>query len=147
MHLLSSRLITCAFVLVSGCALSEISAQNQQAQARIDTKTEQLAREQSTQRDLIDAQRELLRQREENQQRLSDLDARLDSLLRDNARIAAQTKAQEREKAAIEAQLRKYRAESTALSRDTSVSAAAKEARIEELKKQIDAYLKSIRPL
>jgi len=147
MHLLSSRLITCAFVLVSGCALSEIKAQNQQAQARVDTKTEQLAREQSTQRDLIDAQRELLRQREENQQRLSDLDARLDSLLRDNARIAAQTKAQEKEKAAIEAQLRKYRAESTALSRDTSVSDAAKEARIEELKKQIDAYLKSIRPL
>ncbi|HJY84135.1 MAG TPA: hypothetical protein VKK81_24000 [Candidatus Binatia bacterium] len=147
MHVLSSRLITCAFILVSGCALSEIKAQNQQAQARIDTKTEQLAREQSTQRDLIDAQRGLLRRREEDQQRLSDLDARLDSLLRDNARIAAQTKAQEREKAAIEAQLRKYRAESTALSRDTSVSDAAKEARIEELKKQIDAYLKSIRPL
>src|SRR5262249_25379383 len=138
---------TCAFILVSGCALSEIKAQNQQAQARIDTKTEQLAREQSTQRDLIDAQRGLLRRREEDQQRLSDLDARLDSLLRDNARIAAQTKAQEREKAAIEAQLRKYRAESTALSRDTSVSDAAKEARVEELKKQIDAYLKSIRPL
>jgi len=133
--------------LVSGCALSEIKAQNQQTQARIDTKTEQLAREQSIQQDLIDAQRELLQQREENQQRLSDLDARLDGLLRDNARIAAQTKAQEKEKAAIEAQLRKYRAENAALSRDTSVSAAAKEARIEELKKQIDAYLKSIRPL
>ena len=147
MHVLSSRLITCAFVLVSGCALSEIKAQNQQTQARIDTKTEQLAREQSIQQDLIDAQRELLQQREENQQRLSDLDARLDGLLRDNARIAAQTKAQEKEKAAIEAQLRKYRAENAALSRDTSVSAAAKEARIEELKKQIDAYLKSIRPL
>ena len=147
MHVLSSRLISCAFVLVSGCALSEIQAQNQQAQARIDTKTEQLAREQSTQQDLIDAQRELLRQREENQQRLSDLDARLDGLLRDNARIAAQTKEQEKEKAAIAAQLRKYRAESAALSRDTSGSDAAKEARIEELKKQIDAYLNSIRPL
>lgn len=136
-----------AFMLLWGCALSEMRAQNQQAQARIDAKIEQLAQEQSTQRALLDQQRTLLGQQEANQRQLTDLDARLDSLIRENAQTEAHNQTQQKQKEAIESQLRKYREQIAALRDNTSVPDAAKEARIEELKKQIDAYLKSIRPL
>jgi len=134
-------------MLLWGCALSEMNEQNKQAQARIDAKIEQLDQEQSTQRALLDQQRVLLGQQEANQRQLTDLDARLDTLMRENTRTEAHTKAQQKEKDAIESQLRKYREQIVALRQNTSVPDAAKEARIEELKKQIDAYLKGIRPL
>ena len=92
-------------------------------------------------------QKNLLQEQDEKQRVLNELDAKLASLIKENAQAEARNNAQREKKEEIESRLRKYREEISDLKSDPRSPDEEKKRRIEELEKRIDAYLKSLRAL
>ena len=130
-----------------GCTLTEMNRQNEEAINRIDTKTEVLREKQSEQAELLARQKELLQEREDLQAATAKINGDIATLEKEIARTKVESKAQQKKKVEIEAQLRKYREESAKIPNDPSSSNEEKKRRIDELQKQIDASLKSLRAL
>src|SRR5215813_7032925 len=95
-----------------GCTLAEMNRQNEEAINRIDAKTEALREEQSEQGKLLARQKELLQEREDLQSATLKINGDIATLEKEIARMKVESKAQQKKKVEIEAQLRKYREES-----------------------------------
>ena len=131
-----------ALFLSSACAITQLQRENEESQRRIDEQERVLQAQESQRAAQLSRQRKLLAELESKQMTLSELNARLGDLQRENDRIKADTAAQRNTQARLDSQLKQYKADIIALEKNNSLPNAEKQKRIEELKKQISAQLK-----
>jgi chromosome segregation ATPase len=142
--------LTFCSVLFTGCgqsALLQMRRDNAATETRIATKEDQLKAQEDQRAALSREQKNLLSELDTNQITLKELDAKLDNLRRENARIKADSEAQQKQKESLESQItkmkgisEKYQTEINALQKNDRLSADEKRKRIDELRKQIKAH-------
>jgi chromosome segregation ATPase len=142
--------LTFCSVLFTGCeqsALLQIRRDNAATETRIATKEDQLKAQEDQRAALLREQKDLLSELDTNQITLKELDAKLDNLRKENARIKADSEAQQKQKESLESQItkmkgisEKYQTEINALQKNDRLSADEKRKRIDELRKQIKAH-------
>jgi chromosome segregation ATPase len=142
--------LTFCSVLFTGCgqsALLQMRRDNAATETRIATKEDQLKAQEDQRAALLREQKDLLSELDTNQITLKELDAKLDNLRKENARIKADSEAQQKQKESLESQItkmkgisEKYQTEINALQKNDRLSADEKRKRIDELRKQIKAH-------
>ena len=115
---------------------------NAATETRIATKEGELKAQEDQRAALLREQKNLLSELDNKQMTLNELSAKLDNLRRENARIKADTEAQQKQKESLESQIKKYQGEVVALQKDNRLPDDEKRRRIDDLKKQISAHLK-----
>src|SRR5262245_40447775 len=93
----------------AGCgqsALLQMRRENTEAETRIATKEQELKTEDDQQVVLLREQKNLLAELDSKQMTLNELNAKLDNLRKNNARIKADTEAQQKQKQNLESRLR-----------------------------------------
>jgi len=148
-------IVVCSMLSV-GCqsALLTTMNENKAAEERISRKENELNALDTQQAALLNQQKILLANMDNltadldaKQMSLKELDARLDNLRKENARIKTETAAQQKKKESLDLEIKKSQAEIVALDKDNRLSDAEKRKKIEDLKKQISAHLKLMRSL
>ena len=134
-------------ICLFGCTLTEMNRQNEAAMNRIDTKTQVLREEQSEQGKLLARQKELLQEREDLQAAIAKINVDIATLEKEIARVKVENESQRKKKIEVEARLRKYREEIAKLNSDSPSPDEEKKRKVEDLQKQIDASLKTLRSL
>jgi septal ring factor EnvC (AmiA/AmiB activator) len=145
-------LIFGAGFLFVGCgqsALLEMRRENTEAETRIATKQQELNVQEDQRAALLREQKNLLAELDTRQMTLSELNAKLDNLRKDNAVIKADTEAQQKQKERLDSRIKtmqddikKYQKEIKVLETNDRLSADEKRKRKEELNKQINAHFK-----
>src|SRR5215470_17033353 len=143
-----SLLIACHVVAVSGCAIAQLQQDSGQMSTRIadkEAKLNQLESERASlaaEREKLTAeQQKLLAEIDTKQMTLNDLDARLERLRQENRQLRSETEQQQKSKERVDADIQKLQAEARRIENDNRLSEAAKQERIEALRKQIKDYL------
>jgi septal ring factor EnvC (AmiA/AmiB activator) len=145
-------LIFGAGFLFAGCgqsALLEMRRENTEAETRIATKQQELNVQEDQRAALLREQKNLLAELDTRQMTLSELNAKVDNLRKDNAVIKADTEAQQKQKERLDSRIKtmqddikKYQKEIKVLETNDRLSADEKRKRKEELNKQINAHFK-----
>lgn len=130
------------FAACAQSALMQIRSDNEAAEARIATKEQELKATEDQRAALLNEQKKLMSELETKPMTLDELNAKLENLRKQNARIKTDTAAQQKKKESLELQIGKYKADIAALQKDNRLSDDEKKRRIEDLKKQISAHLK-----
>gem|GEM_PF-1749649 len=137
--------IFAAGFLLAACAqsaLMQIRSDNEAAEARIATKEQELKATEDQRAALLNEQKKLMSELETKPMTLAELNAKLNALRTENARIKADTAAQQKQKESLDLQIKKYQADVAALQKDNRLPDDEKRRRIDDLKKQISAQLK-----
>jgi chromosome segregation ATPase len=130
------------FAACAQSALMQIRSDNEAAQARIVTKEQELKATEDQRAALLNEQKKLMSELETKPMTLDELNAKLNALRTENARIKADTAAQQKQKESLDLQIKKYQADVAALQKDNRLPDDEKRRRIDDLKKQISAQLK-----
>ena len=130
------------FAACAQSALMQIRSDNDAAQARIATKEQELKATEDQRAALLNEQKKLMSELETKPMTLAELNAKLNALRTENARIKADTAAQQKQKEGLDLQIKKYQADVAALQKDNRLPDDEKRRRIDDLKKQISAQLK-----
>jgi chromosome segregation ATPase len=130
------------FAACAQSALMQIRSDNEAAQARIATKEQELKATEDQRAALLNEQKKLMSELETKPMTLDELNAKLNALRTENARIKADTAAQQKQKESLDLQIKKYQADVAALQKDNRLPDDEKRRRIDDLKKQISAQLK-----
>jgi len=130
------------FAACAQSALMQVRSDNEAAEARIATKEQELKATEDQRTALLQEQKKLMSELETKPMTLDELNAKLEDLRKENARIKTDTAAQQKKKEDLELQIRKYKADIAALQKNNRLSDDEKIRRIEDLKKQISEHLK-----
>jgi len=130
------------FAACAQSALMQVRSDNEAAEARIATKEQELKATEGQRTALLQEQKKLMSELETKPMTLDELNAKLEDLRKENARIKTDTAAQQKKKEDLELQIRKYKADIAALQKNNRLSDDEKIRRIEDLKKQISEHLK-----
>ena len=134
-----------SLILFAGCgqsALMQMRRDNVAAETRIATKEGELRAQEDQRAALLKEQKGLLSELDKEQMTLDELNAKLNALRTENARLKADTAAQQKQKESLDLQIKKYQGEVVALQKDNRLPDDEKRKRIDDLKKQISAHLK-----